>query len=100
MIGNLDAVKTIIGPKIKCDVNYCLRTAVIAKRNEVAKFFLENGANPYSKNKRGQTVFHIAAATNNFPIIRTLNELSLFQNNKRKTLPYEIGNNPKSMRIS
>ena len=116
MIGNLDAVKTIIGPNIKCDINDCLRKSIFSKRNEVARFFLENGANPSSKNKRGQTVFHISATTNNHTIIRTLNEfdrknnaakliqnnfrLSIFHSKERNFLPDEIYQNIKSMRIS
>ena len=100
MISNLDAVKTIIGPNIKCDVNDCLRISIFSKRNELARFFLDNGADPYGKNKLEQNTFHIATATNNYHMIRTLHEFSLFQNNKRKTLPSEIGNNQKYLRIS
>ena len=116
MVGNLDAVRAITGRGIQYDINACLRNAIFTKRNEVAKFFLENGATPAINNKRGQTAFHIAAATNNYPIIRTLVEFdkknnaasylqksfrsSLFQYKKRKALSHEIGQNNKCIRIS
>ena len=116
MTGNLDAVRALIGLGIQYDINACLKTAVIAKRNELARFCLENGANPSSNNKLGQNTFHIAASTNNHTIIRTLNEfyrknnaakliqnnfrLSLFHSKERNFLLDEIAQNNKCIRIS
>ena len=74
MVGNLDAVKALITRGIQYDINACLRKAIFARRNELAEFFLENGASPYSKTKNGHTPFHVANLANNHIILRTLNE--------------------------
>ena len=74
MLGNLDAVKTIIGRGIKYDINACFRTAIVAKRTELAIFFLEQGADPNYKDQLGRNKFHIACSYGNLDAIKVLVE--------------------------
>jgi len=89
MIGNLDAVRALIERRIQYDINTCLIKAIFSNRHEVARLFLEKGANPsyYPDEKKEHTAFHIAAATNNHTILRLLTEFyrfSLFNSKKCK----------------
>jgi ankyrin repeat protein len=89
MIGNLNAVKHIIergsistsSPTLfsssnatNFDINDCLNKAIKAKRNDIAMFLLEKGADPQAKNQLGQNSLHIACSYGNKDIIQTLAE--------------------------
>jgi ankyrin repeat protein len=97
MIGNLNAVKHIIergsrstsSPTLfsssiatlfsssngtNFDINDCLNKAIKAKRNDIAMFLFEQGADPKAKNQLGQNSFHIACSYGNKDIIEILVE--------------------------
>ena len=73
--GNQEAVRALIARGISYDINDCLHTAIKSKRNDLAIFFLENGANPLYKNQLGQTAFNIASLSMNDFIFNYLVEL-------------------------
>ena len=89
MIGNLNAVEYIIERGSRStssatlfsssngtnfDINYCLNKAIKAKRNDIAMFLLEKGADPKAKNKLERNSLHIACSYGNKDIIEILVE--------------------------
>jgi ankyrin repeat protein len=89
MIGNLNAVEYIIERGSRStssatlfsssngtnfDINYCLNKAIKHKRNEIAMFLLEKGADPKAENQLGQNSLHIACSYGNKDIIEILVE--------------------------
>ena len=69
MIGNIEMVKAIIEFGFKHDINSCLRTAVIANRNELVELFLKKGADPTIQDRFGKNSLHIACYYGNRDII-------------------------------
>jgi ankyrin repeat protein len=86
MIGNLEAVEHILERRANSPtlfsssngtnfgINDCLNKAIKAKRNDIAMFFLEKGADPTAGNQLGQTSLHIACSYGNKDIIPILIE--------------------------
>ena len=72
MIANQYAVLVLIRSEIQYDINDCLRTAIVAKRNGLAIFLLEQGSDPTFKDKIGRNSLHTAVHIGNLEIVKYL----------------------------
>jgi ankyrin repeat protein len=130
MIGNLNAVEYLIergsrstsSPTLfissngtNFDINDCLNKAIKAKRNEIAMFLLEKGADPQAIKQLGQNSLHIACYYGDINGIKILVEFSrkkiaaqsiqkcfrssLFKSRKRKLSSDNECQNAKYIRI-